>query len=151
MSKWVSVGVTMSLPSVPKVMLVEDDPQFVYLIQRYARSSGCQVIHVDSISQTVLLAQKELPNLILLDLALNGTDDWHGQSRQVLQALKADPITCKIRVFVCSASEVATRGWEDYADGCLLKPVMYEDFMAALATTISDLPSDATRHQGSRT
>ncbi len=141
----------MSLPSVPKVMLVEDDPQFVYLIQRYARSSGCQVIQVDSISQTLLLAQKELPNLILLDLARNGTDDWPSQSWQVLQALKADPVTCNIRVFVCSASEVATQGWEEYADGCLLKPVMYEDFMTALATTISDPPSDTSRQQGSRT
>ena len=117
----------MSLPSAPKVMLVEDDPQFVYLIQRYARSSGCQLIHVDSISRAVSLAQKELPDLILLDLALNGTDGW-----QVLQSLKADPVASKIPVFICSASEVATRGWEDLADGCLLKPVMYEDFLAVL-------------------
>jgi CheY-like chemotaxis protein len=151
MSKWVSVSVTMPLPPVAKVMLVEDDPQFVYLIQRYARRSGCQVIHVDSIAQTVPLAQKELPNLILLDLGLNGTDVWQSQSWQVLQALKADAVTRKIRAFVCSASEVATRGWEEYADGCLLKPVMYEDFMAVLATAISDLLSDATRQQGSGT
>ncbi len=134
----------MSLPSVPKIMLVEDDPQFVYLIQRYAHRSGCQIIHVDSISEAVPLAQKELPHLILLDLGLNGMDDWRSQSWRFLQALKADPVTGKIPVFVCSASEVATRGWEEYADGCLLKPVMYEDFMTALATTISDLPSNAT-------
>ena len=122
----------MSLPSAPKVMLVEDDPQFVYLIQRYARSSGCQLIHVDSISQVVSRAQKELPNVVLLDLALNGTDDWLHQLWQVLQALKADTVTSTIPVFICSASEVATRGWEDRADGCLLKPVMYEDFLAVL-------------------
>ncbi len=120
----------MSQPPLPKVMLIEDDPQFVYLIQRYASSSGCQLIHGDSITQAVSLAQKEMPQLILLDLALAGTDGW-----RVLQALKADPLTSKIPVFICSASEVATRGWEDYAEGCLLKPVMYEDFMAALAAT----------------
>jgi CheY-like chemotaxis protein len=119
-------------PDAPKVMLVEDDPQFVYLIQRYAHSSGCQLIHVDSISQVVSQAQKELPDLVLLDLALAGTDDWLRQSWQVLQALKADPVTSTIPVFICSASEVATRGWEDRADGCLLKPVMYEDFLAVL-------------------
>lgn len=126
----------MSLDS-PKVMLVEDDPQFAYLIQRYARSSGCQIIHVDSISQTVSLAQEELPDLVLLDLALNETDGW-----QVLQALKADPVTCKMPVFICSASEVATRGWEDHADGCLLKPVMYEDFVATLAQVRSHPSAD---------
>ena len=129
----------MSVPSIPKVMLVEDDPQFVYLIQRYARSSGCQLVHVDSISQAVSQAQKELPDLVLLDLALNGTDGW-----QVLQSLKADPVTSAIPVFICSASEVATRGWEDRADGCLLKPVMYEDFMTALAATSGQLCSDTS-------
>ena len=122
----------MSLPSAPKVMLVEDDPQFVYLIQRYAHSSGCQLIHVDSISQVVSRAQKELPNVVLLDLAPAGTDDWLRQSWQVLQALKADTVTSTIPVFICSASEVATRGWEDRAAGCVLKPVMYEDFQAVL-------------------
>lgn len=126
-------SVTMSLPSAPKVMLVEDDPQFVYLIQRYAHSSGCQLIHVDSINQAVSLAHKELPDLVLLDLALAGTDDWRSQSWQVLQALKADPVTSTIPVFICSASEVATRGWEEQANGCLLKPVMYEDFLAVLS------------------
>jgi hypothetical protein len=41
---------------------------------------------------------------------------------------------------------VATRGWEEYADGCLLKPVMYEDFVSAVAT-IAHLPIDATDNQ----
>jgi CheY-like chemotaxis protein len=126
-------------PDSPKVMLIEDDPQFVYLIQRYAQKSGSQLILADSARQAANLAQQELPDLILLDIALSGTDGW-----QVLGALKADPITRKMPVFVCSASEVATRGWEDQADGCLLKPVMYEDFVAALAQVQSHLPADVT-------
>jgi len=129
----------MALPSAPKVMLVEDDPQFVYLMQRYARSSGCQLVHVDSVGEAVSLVHSELPDMILLDLALNGADGW-----QALQSLKADPVASKIPVFICSASDVATRGWEDQADGCLLKPVMYEDFLAALAATSHHRASAAT-------
>lgn len=128
----------MSPSSVPKVMLIEDDPQFVYLIQRYARSSGCQVIHVDPVSQTVPLAQEELPDLILLDISLSGADGW-----QVLHALKADPISRKVPVYVCSASETTIHECEEQADGCLLKPVMYEDFLAALAKVKSSLPEDS--------
>ena len=74
-----------------------------------------------------------------------------GTRIRALQALKADPVTSTIPVFICSASEVATRGWEEYADGCLLKPVMYEDFMAALAATTSHLPSDAAARHMPRT
>lgn len=120
------------------VLLVEDDPQFAYLIQRYAQSSGCEFIWVNSTSEAASQIQQALPDLILLDLALSGTDDW-----QALQALKANPVTCKIPVFVCSSSEVAAQGWEEYAEGCLLKPIMYEDFVAALAATSHHPPRDA--------
>ena len=128
----------MSQPTVLKVMLVEDDPQFVYLLQRYARSSGCQLVHTGSAGEAVLLALKERPDLILLDTILGATEGW-----QILRALKADPTACKIPVFVCSASEAALRAYEEQADGCLLKPVMYEDFLAALAEIKLHLPADA--------
>ena len=131
--------VTIPEPSVPKVMLVEDDPQFVYLMQRYASSSGCRLIHVDPFGQVALQAHKERPDLILLDLGSDGENGWH-----TLQELRADPVTSAIPVFACSASEVAARGWEDRADGCLLKPVMYEDFVAALSTAILRLSPQTT-------
>ncbi len=122
----------------PKILLVEDDPQFAYLIQRYAQSSGCEFIWVGSTSEAVSQIQQALPDLILLDLALNGTDGW-----QVLRALKANLVTGRIPVFVCSSSEVAAQGWEEYAEGCLLKPIMYEDFVAALAAASHHPPHDA--------
>jgi twitching motility two-component system response regulator PilH len=133
----------MAVPGIPKIMLVEDDPQFVYLIQRYARASGCLLIHSDATDQAISMAQKELPDLILLDLVLNGADDWRSQSRQVLQAFKADPVTRKMPVIICSATETATRGWEETAEGCLLKPVMYEDFQAALTAALARPPAPA--------
>lgn len=111
----------------PKVMLVEDDPQFVYLMRRYAASSGCHFLHADSASATLELAQQERPDLILLDVMLCADD-----SREVLTALKADHTTRGIRLYLCSASEEALHEWEHEADGCLLKPVMYEDFLAIL-------------------
>ncbi len=134
----------MSTPPILKILLVENDPQFVYLIQRYAQRSGCQLTQVGSIKEIEALAAKEIPDLILLDLALNGPDDSLEQSCKLLQSFKADPVTAKIRVFICSASEVAMRGWEEYADGCLLKPVMYEDFVTTLASVTPHAPSDAT-------
>lgn len=133
------------MPPIPKVVLIGNDPQFVYLIQRYARRSGSQLIHAGSISHIMPLAQEQLPQLILLDVVLNRAEDWPSQPWLTVQALKADPVTAGIRVFVCSASEVATRGWEEYVDGCLLKPVMYEDFVAALGTVTPHHLSDTTR------
>ncbi len=126
----------MSLAS--KVLLVERDPQFIYLIQRYANTSGCQLIIADSVSAALEMAGQEHPDLILLDVSVQGTDCWPS-----VQALKTDPATRAIRVYICSSSEVSTRGWEEYADGCLLKPVMYEDFASAVTAAISRSCPDA--------
>jgi CheY-like chemotaxis protein len=115
----------------PQIMLVEDNPQFLYLMQRYAQSAGCRLMHVADCAHLLAAAAAEQPDLILLDLGVAGVD---GESRGVLAGLKQDPATHRIPVYLCSASELAARGLEEYADGLLLKPVMYDDFEAALAS-----------------
>ncbi len=116
-----------------QVLLIEDDPQFVYLIQRYADTSGCLLLHASSFDQALALARQERPNLILLELA-----SPNANSSQILHALKADPFTCRIPVFLCSTNEAILAESEEQADGCLLKPVMYQDFVTALQTHRSD-------------
>jgi len=116
-----------------KVLLVEDDPQFVYLIQRYAAASGCALVHADNACQVMSFVQQNPPDLILIDIfpsKMNGS--------QILSDLKANPVTRQIPAFVCSASDTVIHEWEDRAEGFLLKPVMYEDFCRILATATID-------------
>lgn len=131
------------MPSIPAVMLVEGDPEFIYLMQRYALSSGCQIVRVDSVNQAVRRAQTDRPVLILMDPARNATE-----CGQALQDLKADPLTSRIPVLICSANEVAMDGWKEDADGFLLMPVMYDDFLAVLAT-IAHVSSEAAAEHDS--
>jgi CheY-like chemotaxis protein len=114
-------------PYILKVMLIEDDPQFVYLVERYARASGCQFVHTKSAGEVVSIAKQENPDLILLDITVG-----ESSGSQILQALKADPLARRLTVYVCSASEAGRHEYEGQADGWLLKPVMYEDFQAVL-------------------
>lgn len=114
--------------AVLKILLVEDDPQFVYLMQRYAVSSGCQLVHADPPGSTLQIAHREHPDLILFDMVQSASE-----SSAVLVALRADEATRSIPLYLCSASEAVLHQWKQQADGCLLKPVMYEDFMAVLA------------------
>ncbi len=110
-----------------RVLLISDDPQFVYLVQRYADTSGCLLFHAPSFDQALSRAQQERPRLILLDLSAPSAHDG-----QILSTLKADPLTCHIPVFVCSTSESILAESQEQADGCLLKPLMYQDFVIAL-------------------
>lgn len=117
----------MSTSTHPTVMIVEDDPQSVYLLQRYLRSTGCRIVSTSWGEEAVALAQQEHPTAIVLDIALPGIDGW-----EVLRALRSNIGTSNIPVVLCSALEEEVHGREAGADGYLQKPVLYQDFRSAL-------------------
>lgn len=111
----------------PLLMLVEDDSQSLYLIERYANTSGCQLVSAWEGKEALTLAQQARPTLILLDIVLSGMMGW-----EVLQILRADPLTCRIPVIICSALDEVEHAQAAGAVGYLHKPVYYQDFVAAL-------------------
>jgi DNA-binding response OmpR family regulator len=112
----------------PKILLVDDDSQFLYLVQRYADASGWTLIYANGANQAKSFALQENPDIILIDIG-----PVPSEKLTTLHFLKTDPATSQIPVYLCSASESAISGWEEEADGCLIKPVMYEDFKKILA------------------
>ncbi len=110
-----------------QVLLIEDDPQFVYLIERYASSSGCSLVRLATGDREKLLALQERPDLILFDIGLDSERGW-----QFLQECKSSLVTYMAPVYICSANDQAVLGWEERVDGCLMKPVMFEDFVHVL-------------------
>jgi len=115
------------LKAAPLLMVVEDDSQSLYLIERYASTSGCQLVSAWEGKEALTLAQQAHPTLILLDIVLSGMMGW-----EVLQILRTDPLTCDIPVIICSALDEADRAQQAGAVGYLRKPVYYQDFVAAL-------------------
>lgn len=114
----------------PAILLIDDDPSFTYLIQRYAHTSGCRLISTSAANSALGLAQREHPALIVVDLLVAPVDGW-----RVVQQLKADQQTQAIPLAVCSTLLDHERAWDEGADYCLPKPVMYDDFLAMLAKT----------------
>jgi DNA-binding response OmpR family regulator len=112
----------------PAVLIVEDDMTCVYLWQRYMKRSGFRAISTQEGKEALDMARRERPDLVVLDVMLPDIDGW-----DVLQALKADPSTCDIPVLICSALREEKRGMASGADGYLQKPILYEDFLAALS------------------
>jgi twitching motility two-component system response regulator PilH len=122
----------------PKILLVENDPQFAYLMRRYADNSGCQLICIGFDDDGLAAARREQPALIILDAMLPGLS-----SDRFLRALKSDPATRRIPVIVYSSLETALSGWEEEADVRLVKPVGYAEFLAALeATGVKHQPAE---------
>ena len=111
------------------VMIVEDNSSFIYMMERYAQKSRCQVIVTRRSIDALALAKKETPAVIMLDVFMPEMNGW-----QVLQALRSDPITRNIPIVLCSALDEEVCGQAEGADYYLRKPILYRDFVSALTS-----------------
>jgi CheY-like chemotaxis protein len=116
------------------LMIVEDDPAFVYLVERYVSKRGWRVLSAETGKDALDMARQEQPAAIFLDLTLPGANGW-----DILHALRADDATAAIPVVICSALDEEARSREEGADGFLRKPVLRRRFLSVLAEVGIDL------------
>ena len=104
----------------PTVLVVEDD-QIARDIARLACAElGCAVTEAEDGEKALKLARKNVPDLILLDLALPGLDGW-----EVARRLRASARTREVPIVAVTAHVLKEGLDEALAAGvreCLLKP-----------------------------
>jgi len=81
-----------------KIICVEDEPEMIDLIKLILTRKGFEVLGANGGAEGLALIQKEMPDLVLLDLMMPEMDGW-----QVYQQLKADEATQDIPVIVVTA------------------------------------------------
>ena len=81
-----------------RILVAEDDAAVARLYAAFAQSRGHSVMVAKDGAETLVTAASELPDLILLDIAMPKLD-----GRDVLRQLKANPKTARIPVLVISA------------------------------------------------
>lgn len=86
-------------PPVPaKILIVDDEVRNRKLLEVFARADGYLTISAAGGKEGIALAVSELPNLILLDLMMPGTDGF-----EVTRWLKNNPATRNIPIIIVSA------------------------------------------------
>jgi CheY-like chemotaxis protein len=118
--------------SVPQhVLYIEDNPVNVQVVQAMLARLGVRRVDAAPDGPSGLeRAREERPQLILLDIQLPGMDGY-----AVLEALKADPVTCDIPVIALSADAMPDEIERGLARGLhlyLTKPVEMSELMTAL-------------------
>jgi len=89
----------------PRVEIVDDIPEARRLLRRILQSQGEYVIYeAGNGREAIEIAQRELPDLIILDLMMPEMDGF-----AVLDALKAEPQTAPIPVVVVTAKELTSQ------------------------------------------
>ncbi|MDQ2999421.1 MAG: response regulator, partial [Chloroflexota bacterium] len=123
-----------SIPSgKPIVVVIDDDPDVIELLQENITDAGYQVIGAHSGDEGVQKARALHPYAITLDIMMPGKDGW-----QVLHELKTDPATRDIPVILLTIVDKKALGYQLGAADYLVKPLERESVLAALQRITQD-------------
>ena len=88
-------------PERPSLLLVDDDVQFHDLMDATLSPRGYRLLHAYSGQEGIDLVRRETPDLVLLDLMMDGMDGFEVASR-----LKDDPATIDVPIVVLTAKDM---------------------------------------------
>ncbi|MFO1256176.1 MAG: phosphate regulon transcriptional regulator PhoB [Sphingomonadaceae bacterium] len=148
--------------TVPKLLLVEDDPALAELLEFRFRNEGYQVTATPDGDEALLLAKEEVPDLVVLDWMIEGTSGI-----EVCRRLRKDKATAHVPILMLTArgaEEDKVRGLDIGADDYMTKPFSPRELLArvnailrrirpALAgevLVVGDLTLDAAAHKVTR-
>ncbi len=135
--------ISISLPIYQQrlVMVIDDNLDFIQLIERYLTGTRYKTISERDPRQTIASAEQNHPDLIILDVMMPNMDGW-----EVLGRLRRHPATAQIPVIVCSIVPQKELALSLGAANFMRKPLSQEALLAVLdhQTALSEpsAPSD---------
>lgn len=111
-----------------RLLIVDDDRNFLELAERLFQRENYTPICTDAPQSALQIARSVRPSAIFLDILMPGFDGW-----DVLAALKADPSTADIPVFMISILSERSKALAAGANGIVMKPLDASKVKAALA------------------
>lgn len=111
-----------------KILVVDDDLETLRLVGLMLQKQGYHVITAASGEEGLLVAARERPDLILLDIMMPGLDGF-----EVTRKLRQNPETSSIPILIFTAKsqvEDKIEGYEAGADDYLTKPIHPAELIA---------------------
>ena len=119
----------------PKVLICDDDPLLLKLIEYRLASKGYEVVKAADGAEALTAVAKERPNLVVLDAMMPKADGF-----EVLARIKADPSLALTPVIMLTArkgEKDIVAALEKGADDYLVKPFIPEELVARLSRLLS--------------
>ncbi|MDH6342873.1 two-component system sensor histidine kinase/response regulator [Parabacteroides sp. PFB2-12] len=120
-----------NLASDYKVLVVDDVPTNVMLVQAILKKEGYTILTCDNGPKALEIAEEQHPHLILLDIMMPEMDGY-----EVLQHLKSNPETNDIPVIIMSAlsdMQSIVKGYQLGAIEYVTKPFQREELLKRVA------------------
>ena len=97
-----------------KILIVEDNEMNRDMLQRRLERKGYEVVCAIDGPQGIRFAEQELPDVILMDVALGEMDGW-----EATQLIKARPSTAGIPIIALTAHALASDRDKSIEVGCV--------------------------------
>ena len=120
----------------PKILVIEDELNIQKLAKVNLTASGYQVLVAPDGEEGLKLAQREHPNLILLDLRLPGMSGW-----DVLMTLKVNRKLQKIPVIIMTATMPQNQDYKFPSmrtAGFLVKPFTVDELLRQVKQALGE-------------
>jgi twitching motility two-component system response regulator PilH len=115
---------------IKKILIVDDSPTERHVLGELLRGRGYQVILAEDGDKGVACAREVLPDLILMDVVMPGTNGF-----QATRALTRDETTKHIPVILCTTKDQETDkvwGMRQGAQDYVTKPVNPAELLAKI-------------------
>jgi len=114
------------------ILIVEDDPQMLFLYDKYLRDSPFQALLTRSLYEAEQVLLQVRPEAIVLDIMLLGSDSW-----DFLVKMKAQANKTAIPIIVVTTVDDRRKGLALGADVYKMKPISAEWLVATLRVLTS--------------
>jgi CheY-like chemotaxis protein len=117
----------------PRVLVVDDVPQNIRLLEAVLTSNGYSVTSASSGADALDKVAAEVPDLVLLDIQMPGMNGY-----EVCRRLRADPATRFLPVVMVTSSdtEVRINALEAEADDFVTKPFDHQELLTRVRSLV---------------
>ena len=123
-----------------KILVVDDDPDFVESTRMVLESAGYDVISAADGDEGLAKVREEKPDLVILDVIMKTVLDGLNMSQQMANDPEQSPIPILMVTSIANSDYAALFPTDEYVhiDGFVSKPIAPETLLSRTAALVSE-------------
>jgi CheY-like chemotaxis protein len=119
--------ITLPCEKLMTVMVIDDNPDALQLLERYVTDTGYRVVSVREAQKSIATAEEVAPDVILIDVMMPGIDGW-----ELMGRLRQHPKIGGTPLIICTILPQAQLALDLGASAFLRKPINRKEFLTLL-------------------